>query len=282
MIIPCRITGRKQVNVADICHVLPLNGKIRFGWTCELVKTRFNNFRSRHSCLAKGPMYCRLALTLICAFTFTSCIGAFKQWGDETSIAWKAPTFDPLLLERQPVVVLNALTGMGMEGYRHQVSQSLFLTLTQEKNPLIVLSPQETIGRLNGAGLGKEVSSMTSDYFTSGILDRDTLQKICQTLECQYVLQPSLGSFRQYMEDRLRFFGLRIFQTRVTTLRLSLQIWDAHTGEIVWESSGEGTMAAEDVRDVMIPFEDIAKKLWLKILSDLWPPEPLEQPLEKL
>jgi len=57
----------------------------------------------------------------------------------------------------------------------------------------------------------------------------------------------------------------------VTILRLSLQIWDAHTGEIAWESSGEGTMAAEDVRDVMIPFEEIAQKLWTKILSDLWP-----------
>ena len=30
-------------------------------------------------------------------------------------------------------------------------------------------------------------------------------------------------------------------------------------------------MAAEDVRDVMIPFEDITQKLWIKILSDLWP-----------
>jgi len=216
-------------------------------------------------------MYWRLTLTVICTFTITSCIGAFKQWGDETSIVWKAPAFDPRSLDRQPVVMLNALTSMTLEGYRHQVSQSLFLTLTEEKNPLSVLSPQETLGQLNRAGLGKEISSMTSDYFKSGILDRDTLRKICQTLECRYVFQPSLAAFRQYLDDRLRFFGLRVFQTRVTILRLSLQIWDAHTGEIVWESSGEGTMAAEDVRDVMIPFEEIAQKLWTKILSDLWP-----------
>jgi hypothetical protein len=209
----------------------------------------------------------------MCTFTLTSCIGAFKQWGDETTIVWKSPTFDPRALQNQPVAVLNALTSMSLEGYRHQVSQSLFLTFTKEKNSVQVLSPQETIGRLNRAGLGKEVSSMTSDYFKSGILDRDTLRKVSQTLECQYVFQPSLAAFRQYMDDRLRFFGLRVFQTRVTILRLSLQIWDAHTGEIVWESSGEGTMAAEDVRDVMIPFEDITQKLWIKILSDLWPPE---------
>jgi hypothetical protein len=38
-------------------------------------------------------------------------------------------------------------------------------------------------------------------------------------------------------------------------------------------------MAAEDVRDVMIPFEDITQKLWKKILSDLWP---ADESLEKL
>ena len=216
-------------------------------------------------------MYWRLAFTLICTISLTSCIGAFKQWGDEKSIAWKASSFDPHVLNSQPIVILTALTGMGLEGYRHQVSQSLFQTLTKEKNPLSVISPQETIGKLNRAGLGKEVTLMTSDYLKSGILDHDTLRKICQTLECGYVFQPSLAAFRQYMDDRLRFFGLRVFQTRVTILRLSLQIWDAQTGEIVWESSGEGTMAAEDVRDVMIPFEEITQKLWVKILSDLWP-----------
>jgi hypothetical protein len=86
------------------------------------------------------------------------------------------------------------------------------------------------------------------------------------------------------MDDRFRFFGLRVFQTRVTILRLSLQIWDAYTGEIVWESSGEGTMAAEDVRDVMIPFEEITQKLWIKILADLWPQAESSQneSLEKL
>ena len=43
-------------------------------------------------------------------------------------------------------------------------------------------------------------------------------------------------------------------------------------------------MAAEDVRDVMIPFEEITQKLWIKILSDLWPQaeSPQNEPLEKL
>lgn len=90
----------------------------------------------------KPRMFCRLVLMGMCTFTLVSCIGFFKQWGDENSIVWRSPTFDPRALEDHPLVVLNALTGMGLEGYRHQVSQSLFLTLIKEKNPLSVLSPK--------------------------------------------------------------------------------------------------------------------------------------------
>jgi hypothetical protein len=78
-----------------------------------------------------------------------------------------------------------------------------------------------------------------------------------------------MAAFRQILTTRLRFFGLRIFLTRVTNLRLSLQLWDTQSGAIVWEGSGEGTMAGEDVRDVLIPFGDIAKTLWEEILKNL-------------
>lgn len=62
-----------------------------------------------------------------------SCIGVFKQWGDETSLAWKAQTFEFQSLEGKRVAVLNALVGTTLEGYRHQVSQSLFQALSKEK-----------------------------------------------------------------------------------------------------------------------------------------------------
>ena len=94
-----------------------------------------------------------------------------------------------------------------------------------------------------------------------------------QTLEWDYVIQPSMAEFRQALDTRLRFFGLRVFQTRITNLRLSLQLWDTRSGGIVWESSGEGTMAGEDVRDVLIPFGDITQRLWSNILADFWPRE---------
>ena len=72
------------------------------------------------------------------------------------------------------------------------------------------------------------------------------------------------------MSGRLSILGLRIFQTRVTFLRLTLQLWDTRTGEIIWESSGEATLAAEDVREARIPFDEIARRLWSRMLDDLF------------
>ncbi len=208
---------------------------------------------------------------VIFVLSLSSCIGAFKQWGDETSLAWKAPSFDLQSLEGRRIAILDAVVGMGLEGYRHQVSQSLFRSLTKKPRTYQVISPQQTKSQLNQAGLAKEISSMAFGYSQSGILDRHTLNHMADTLGCHYVIQPNMAEFRQTLLTRLRFFGLRVFQTRITNLRLSLQIWDARTGEIVWESSGEGTMAGEDVRDVLIPFGDITQKLWTNILSDFYP-----------
>src|SRR5581483_5093623 len=75
--------------------------------------------------------------------------------------------------------------------------------------------------------------------------------------------------FTQTMSSRLSVFGLRLFQMRVSTLRLSVQIWDVRTGTIVWEAGGEATLAGEDMREFRIPFEEIARHLWRRILDQL-------------
>jgi hypothetical protein len=90
-----------------------------------------------------------------------------------------------------------------------------------------------------------------------------------RALQAGYVFQPSMAAFSQHMSGRLSFLGLRIFQTRISMLRLSLELWDTRSGEIVWEASGEMTLAGEDIREFRIPFEEIAEHLWERILQDL-------------
>lgn len=199
----------------------------------------------------------------------TACAGPLKQWGEETSFIAKAPSFDPSVLERERVAVLNAVVGFGLEGYTHLVSRSLHEALARSHPPIKAISAHETLSRLNRQDLATPYAEMVSEYVRNGILKRAVLERIGRALEVGYVFQPSMAAFSQSTSGRLSVLGLRLFQTRISTCRLSIQIWDTRSGEIVWESYAEGTLAHEDVREFRIPFEEIAGRLWQRMLQDL-------------
>jgi len=69
--------------------------------------------------------------------------------------------------------------------------------------------------------------------------------------------------------DRFEIAGLKIVRNRVITLRLWLQLWDTLTGQIVWESTGEATVASELLRsERVVPLDEIGQKLWLRMVQD--------------
>lgn len=112
---------------------------------------------------------------------------------------------------------------------------------------------------------------MMAGHLQSGVLDRDMLAKIGRAVDADLVFLPLMAWFEQSISERFSFFGIRLLQTRVSVLRLSLELWDVHTGELAWEASGEATLAGEDVREFRIPFEEIAEHLWARLLTDLHP-----------
>ena len=57
-------------------------------------------------------------------------------------------------------------------------------------------------------------------------------------------------------------------QTRTSNLRMSLQLWDTETGELLWASRAEGTMQSEAVSKDPVYFEDAARVALGSIVSD--------------
>lgn len=228
----------------------------------------------------RGRNYLRLPL-LIMGMTSSvllsvACVGPLQQWGEEITFHPEAASFAISALQEEQIAVLSAVVGFGLEGYAHQASRSLVSALQLRQPPIKSLTVRDTLNRLNQEGLSGEYAIMVSDYVKTGILSRAGLEKIGRALDAAYVFQPSLASFSQSMSGRFSFLGLRVLQTRITTLRLTLQLWDTRTGNIVWESSGEATLAGEDVREFRIPFNQIACQLWSHMLDKLFtglPPE---------
>lgn len=171
--------------------------------------------------------------------------------------------------------MISAVVSFGFEGYAHQISRSLFKALTMPPLQLSVLSPQMALSRINRADFAKEYSDMMTAYQQSGILNRGTLARVGDVLQTPYVFLPTMAWFDQTIVERFNFFGVRLLQTHVSTLRLSVEIWDTRTGEIAWEASGEATLAGEDIREYRIPFEEIAQHLWGRLLEDLHSKRPV-------
>ena len=112
---------------------------------------------------------------------------------------------------------------------------------------------------------------MRTDYERSDILDREPLRKIGAALGARYVFQPRLASFNQTLYERWEFPGLnvKVLRTRVSILRMSLQLWDTETGELIWASVAEGAFQEEALFDDPVYLREAGLITWGSIISDL-------------
>ena len=181
----------------------------------------------------------------------------------------RSQLFDVAELAREPVATLGLLTPAGLQGFNPPLSHALNAALSEASPPIRGIAAHETLNMLIQQGLGAEYSTLIASFGRGGILEREPLQRIGSALSSRYVLLPGLAEFNQVIIDRLSIYGWNTIQSRVTTLRLWLQLWETQTGKILWESSGEVTMATKLLRsEQTVPLDEIAQKLWLRMIQD--------------
>ncbi len=199
---------------------------------------------------------------LLLAILGTGCASSLYGWQVRTSSTPTSPSFHPAVLEQESVALFGAITPPALRGNEVALSYELSQILHKVVPNWKVLSPQELAKRINRQGLAGEYAKMRADYELSNILDGSALRKIATAIGVRYVFQPHLAAFSQTMTDRFKFppgFDFRITQTRSSIMRISLQLWDAETGEMVWASMAETTMQNEAVSQDPVYMEDIAR-----------------------
>src|SRR5439155_714387 len=142
-------------------------------------------------------------------------------------------------------------------------------TSTDPASPPIRAIPAHAIANaLNDQGLAAEYAELLSGFGRTGIMERERLRRIGSALGFRYVLLPGLAQLDQAILDRLEIAGVKVVRTRVTVLRVWLQLWDTRTGHILWESAGDVATASDVVRhDRIVPIEEIAEKLWRRMIQ---------------
>ena len=74
-----------------------------------------------------------------------------------------------------------------------------------------------------------------------------------------YLAQLKLGAFRQEAKSRFGILGLRILETKTSTLRVFLQIWDSNDGSVAWEGSQESTVSHESLAEEYVSMKTIVE-----------------------
>ena len=181
----------------------------------------------------------------------------------------RPPAVDVAVLVCQRVATLGPAAAPGLQGMSPTVSYALATALAQAAPPIQTVPMAEMMNRLTDRGLGGEYADVLAVAARGGIPDRDRLRRIGAALGSRYVLQPGVAEFSQTLLDKFEFAGLKMVRTRMAGLRLWLQLWDAQTGHLLWESTGEVTVSAPVVaQGSTVSLDAIARGLWSSMLKD--------------
>jgi len=203
------------------------------------------------------------------AALLAGCSTPFHMSDAHVTSAPSSSSLDIAVLACEPVTTLGLVAPAGIQGLSPTVSHALTTALSEASPPIRAIPMPELVNRLTDQDLAGEYATMLSDVARSGILERERLRRIGAALGSRYVLQPGLAEFNQTLVDKFELAGLKIVKTRLSTLRLWLQLWDAQTGHLLWESTGELTVAAPVLtQESTVALDEIARTLWSRMIKN--------------
>jgi hypothetical protein len=172
-------------------------------------------------------------------------------------------------LPQEQTAILFPATFNHLQGYVPALFQALVAACSDTFPPIPVLSQYETINKISQDELAMAAFEQDPSFAASRPLSRHRLQQIQATVGARYVFQPGFAQITEEMDDKFEFGGFVFLRTRVNTMNLWLRLWDAQTGDFLWESAGEATVAAELLNEgASVPFHDIARKLWRHMIQE--------------
>jgi hypothetical protein len=130
------------------------------------------------------------------------------------------------------MAVLGVVAPPTLQGFSPSLSLALVRAIDNVRPSIHAIPGYETLSLLNEQGLAKDYADLISGYTSGGILERQRLRRVGSAVGSRLML-PGVAEFDQSVVDKYETVGLKLVRTRLTTLRLWLQLWDAHTGQIV-------------------------------------------------
>lgn len=167
------------------------------------------------------------------------------------------------------LAIITPSSATGQEEDRQALALAFTEVLLNVRPDLRIVPLPQTLSAINRKGLTREYRQMFEDYRLAGIFDNEALQKVARVTETRYVAQLKLGAFRQESKDRFGILGLRVLQTKTSTIRLFLQIWDSTDGSVAWEGAQESTLSHESMAEEYVSMKSIVQESARELLARL-------------
>lgn len=145
-----------------------------------------------------------------------------------------------------------------------QLNRRLALEIRQQNPGLVLVNEAQSIERIDSAGLGESWSDFVTGFSASGIPDTSKIQGVGEAIGADAILQGELVSLAQ--QDGV--YGGNLGTTRVT---VRYTLFDADTGQLLWEISAEGRRQTATTMQDAPPIMEAIELAVEKMLDSLPP-----------
>jgi hypothetical protein len=210
----------------------------------------------------------RIALILIVVLT-AGCSSSIYGWHVRTDSSPPSQAFNRAVLTQEPVAIFGALVPPRLLGGETGLD-TILAQVIKTVAPSFKGTQQTVASLINRNNLANEYTRMRNEALQSHLLDGGSLKKLGTAICTRYVFQPKLIEFMQIMKDRWELppIALKVSRIRSSIMRLSLQLWDMQTGELLWTSLAEASLESEAVGQDPVYFEDIARVTMGSMIAD--------------
>ena len=163
-------------------------------------------------------------------------------------------------LQTAGIAFMTPSSVTGQEEDKQALALAFTGMLRSVRPDLRIVTLAETLSAINRTGLTGEYRQMFEDYRLTGIFERETLRKVADVTGVRYLAQLKLGAFRQESKSRFGMLGFRVLETKTSTIRLFLQIWDSTDGSVAWEGSQESTVSHESMAEEYVSLRNIVEE----------------------
>lgn len=196
-----------------------------------------------------------IAIILVAALSLVGCANTAQL---STNTEATDFSLDPDAFHTEGVGFLTPVSATGQEANRVALALAFAGSLADARDDIRVVSLPEVLSAVNRAGLAGEYKAMIDAYAATGIMEQGTLQRVGAASGARYLGLLGLADFDQGVNKRFSIGGLRLLDTKLSSIRVSWQIWDSATGTIAWEGTDEIHYAYDTGRERPVSFGFVA------------------------